>query len=92
VPGAARETAQESAKAATAPDQIDAMVEKLYQAALQQDDRAMDAVAGDYLQSPQGTAWWREIQQYSQAMQVPEPALAYQGQPAEPAMATAPLR
>jgi len=91
VPGAARETAQD-AKAATAPDQIDAMVEKLYQAALQQDDRAMDAVAGDYLQSPQGTAWWREIQQYSQAMQLPEPALAYQGQPAEPAMATAPLR
>ncbi|MGN2243789.1 phospholipase effector Tle1 domain-containing protein [Frateuria sp. GZRR33] len=88
VPGAGREAVQESAKT-PATDPVDAMVERLYQAALTQDDRAMDAVAGDYLLSPQGTAWWREIQQYSQAMQVPEPALAYQGQPPEPAMANA---
>jgi hypothetical protein len=87
VPGTASETAREPAKAAAA-DPVDAMVERLYQAALKQDAGAMDAVAGDYLQSPQGTAWWREIQQYSQAMQVPDPALAYQGQAAEPAMAT----
>ena len=63
---------------------IDAMVERLYQAALKRDDRAMDAVASDYLQSPQGGHWWREIQQYSQAMQTPEPAFAYQGQAPEP--------
>jgi hypothetical protein len=64
---------------------VDAMVERLYQAALKRDDRAMDAVASDYLQSPQGGHWWREIQQYSQAMQTPEPAFAYQGQAPEPA-------
>lgn len=85
VPGTAPETAGEPAKAAAA-DPVDAMVERLYQAALKRDAGAMDAVAGDYLQSPQGTAWWREIQQYSQAMQVPDPAFAYQGQAAEPAM------
>jgi hypothetical protein len=85
VPGTAPETAGEPAKAAAA-DPVDAMVERLYQAALKRDAGAMDAVAGDYLQSPQGTAWWREIQQYSQAMQVPDPALAHQGQAAEPAM------
>ncbi|UGB44536.1 DUF2235 domain-containing protein [Frateuria edaphi] len=85
VPGAAPETAGEPAKAVAA-DPVDAMVERLYQAALKRDAGAMDAVASDYLQSPQGTAWWREIQQYSQAMQVPDPALAYQGQAAEPAM------
>jgi len=85
VPGAAPETAGEPAKAAAA-DPVDAMVERLYKAALKRDAGAMDAVAGDYLQSPQGTAWWREIQQYSQAMQVPDPVLAYQGQAAESAM------
>ncbi|MGN2245102.1 phospholipase effector Tle1 domain-containing protein [Frateuria sp. GZRR35] len=88
VPGAIPETAQEPAKAATV-DPVDAMVERLYQAALRQDDRAMDAVAGDYLQSPQGTAWWREIRQYSQAVQLPEPVLAYQAQATEPVAAAA---
>jgi hypothetical protein len=58
------------------------MIERLYQAALNRDDRAMDAVADDYLQSPQGGDWWRRIQQ--QAMQVPEPALAYPGLAQEP--------
>lgn len=86
-PGA-RETVREPAKAPVA-DPVDAMVERLYQAALRQDDRAMDAVAGDYLQSPQGSAWWREIQQYSQAVPLPELALAYQGQAAEPVAAAA---
>ncbi|MGN6282699.1 phospholipase effector Tle1 domain-containing protein [Frateuria sp.] len=88
VPGATLETAQEPTKAATV-DPVDAMVERLYQAALRQDDRAMNAVAGDYLQSPQGTAWWREIRQYSQAVQLPEPALAYQAQATEPVAAAA---
>jgi hypothetical protein len=86
-PGTAVETAQHalSAPAAT-PDPVDAMVERLYQAALAQDDHAMDAVAGDYLQSPQGAAWWREIQQYSRGMQGPEPGLTYREQAAEPAL------
>jgi len=87
VPGAAHEATRVSAEA-PAVDAVDAMVERLYQAALKQDHGAMDAVAGDYLQSAQGTAWWREIQQYSQTLQAPEPALARQGQRAEPAMAT----
>jgi hypothetical protein len=87
VPGAAQEATRVSAEA-PAVDAVDAMVERLYQAALKQDHGAMDAVAGDYLQSAQGTAWWREIQQYSQTLQAPEPALARQGQPAEPATAT----
>jgi hypothetical protein len=93
VPGAARATGQDPALSPVLPDPVDAMVERLYQAALRQDDRAMDAVADDYLQSPQGTAWWREIQQYGQAFQAPEPALVYQEPVEEPAMATAgPLR
>jgi hypothetical protein len=61
------------------------MIERLYQAALKRDDHAMDAVAEDYLQSPQGGAWWRDIQQHGQTMQAPEPAPAFQGQAREPA-------
>jgi len=66
---------------------VDAMIERLYQAALKHDDGAMDAVADDYLQSPQGADWWRGIQQYGQAMQMPEPAPACQGQASEPMVA-----
>jgi hypothetical protein len=90
VPNEARETAQQSPTAdagvagpatarAPADASVDAMIERLYQAALKRDDRAMDAVAGDYLQSPQGGAWWREIRQFGQTMQMPEPAPAFQG-------------
>jgi len=97
VPGADREAAQllpaaaehASVQPAASPGpadrSVDAMVERLYQAALTRDDRAMDHVAGEYLQSPQGGNWWHEIQQYSQAMPAPEPALAYPGQAQEPA-------
>jgi hypothetical protein len=96
VPDGVRETVQQSPAAnagvagpatARAPTDasVDAMIERLYQAALRRDDRAMDAVAGDYLQSPQGGAWWREIQQYGQTMQMPEPAPAFQGAAPEPA-------
>jgi len=53
------------------PDTIDAMVDRLYQAALQHDGRAMDTVASDYLRSPAGNGWSREIQQYSQELQTP---------------------
>ncbi|HET6805462.1 MAG TPA: DUF2235 domain-containing protein [Frateuria sp.] len=87
-PGA-RETARHPVPAPVAtPDPVDAMIERLYRAALDQDDHAMDAVAGDYLQSPQGTAWWREVQQYSQEMQVPAPALTYHEQAAATALTT----
>lgn len=98
VPAIARDTAQQPAPAGRdgaqpAPvssrtaDSVDAMVERLYQAASRRDDRAMDAVAADYLQSPQGGRWWLEVQQYSQAMPTPtpEPALAFQGEAQEPA-------
>lgn len=95
VPATPRETAQQvpatergaiHPEAATTPStaSVDAMIERLYQAALKRDDRAMDAVAGDYLQSPQGGDWWREIQQYGQSMQLPEPAPIYQGLAPEP--------
>ncbi|SEJ33987.1 T6SS phospholipase effector Tle1-like catalytic domain-containing protein [Frateuria terrea] len=66
---------------------VDAMIERLYQAALKRDNGAMDAVADDYLQSPQGADWWRGIQQCGQAMQMPEPAPACQGQAPEPMVA-----
>jgi hypothetical protein len=93
VPGDARDTAMQPPAIDTSPTgteasrlptpaSVDAMIERLYQAALSRDDRAMDAVADDYLQSPQGGDWWRQIQQ--QAMQVPEPALAYPGLAQEP--------
>lgn len=81
-PSAAGETARGPAGAPSA-HAVDALVERLYRASLAQDDRAMDAVAGDYLQSPEGAAWWRGIQQYGQATQMACPALAGQGQAAE---------
>lgn len=102
VPEDARETVrqpatadQDAAQPALAGDvsgnSVDAMVERLYQAALKRDDSAMDAVAGDYLRSPQGGNWWREIQQYSQATAMPslEPVLAGQGPMQEASAAVA---
>jgi hypothetical protein len=96
-PAASREAAQQlpvetgaalpASTAAGAPSRhsVDAMIERLYQAALRHDDGAMDAVASDYLQSPQGGNWWREIQGYGQAPQIADPALALQAQASEPA-------
>jgi hypothetical protein len=97
-PAASREAAQQlppvetgaalpAFTAAGAPSRhsVDAMIERLYQAALRHDDGAMDAVASDYLQSPQGGNWWREIQAYGQAPQIADPALALQAQASEPA-------
>lgn len=49
---------------------VDAMIDRLYQAALQHDGQAMDTAANDYLRAPAGTDWAREIQQYGQALQV----------------------
>ncbi|MCX7514863.1 T6SS phospholipase effector Tle1-like catalytic domain-containing protein [Frateuria hangzhouensis] len=102
VPEDARETGRQPTTAdqdATQPalagdvsgNSVDAMVERLYQAALKRDDSAMDAVAGDYLRSPQGGNWWREIQQYSQATAMPslEPVLAGQGPMQEASAAVA---
>jgi hypothetical protein len=96
VPGQTRETAEQPeagieavrAESARTPadGSVDAMIERLYQAALKRDGGAMDAVANDYLQSPQGGSWWHEIQQYGQALQVPEPDLAYHGQAASTGM------
>lgn len=60
---------------------IDDMVNRLYQAALQHDGPAMDAAANEYLRSPAGNGWSREIQQYGQALQapaMPQPATALQ--------------
>lgn len=69
-------------------DPVDAMIERLHQAALRHDDHAMDAVAHDYLQSPQGGRWWQEIQQYSQSR--PPQAQARQEAPPETALAVTP--
>lgn len=88
IPTIARNTAEEPRTTAPAadqpvtaprptPDPVDAMIERLYQAALRHDDRAMDAVAHDYLQSPQGTRWWQDIQPYGQSLQ-PLPSQAKQ--------------
>jgi hypothetical protein len=95
VPTTARETAEEPPMGnsvalppsthRTATDPVDAMIERLYQAALRQDDRAMDTVALDYLQSPQGTRWWQEIQQYGPSLQLSPQPQAKREAPAEAA-------
>jgi hypothetical protein len=83
VPVAARNHAEQlvpasmhDTSAAVSDRSVDDMIERLYQAALARDDRAMDAVADEYLESPQGDRWWQEIRQYGQTMQAQLPAVA----------------
>lgn len=70
---------------------IDDMVERLYQAAISRDHRSMDAVANDYLQSAEGSAWWQDIQKAGLAMQEPHALAAAPTDPSRyvPAMAMA---
>lgn len=54
------------------PSGLDLLIERLYRAAAHADHAAMDAVANDYLGTPQGQAWQQQVLRATSLLQVPD--------------------
>lgn len=57
---------------AKSPSELDLLIERLYRAAAHADPEAMDAVANDYLDTPQGQAWQQQVLRSASLLQVPD--------------------
>lgn len=57
---------------AKSPSELDLLIERLYRAAAHADPEAMDAVANDYLDTPQGQAWQQQVLRSAPLLQVPD--------------------
>lgn len=57
---------------AESPSELDQLIQRLYQAALHGDAKAMDTVADDYLRTPSGQAWQQQPLRAAPVLQVPD--------------------